>query len=225
MKGPKKINVSLFLPYIFELSGEWEPDEKEREAAWEMYVELVTRISVVELYPNEGLLREALTSLYSLYNTTRDILRKYGPEIATPNNDGELSFGYISVAVLNTVLRPVLAKWHPLLLDYEDKRPGSVSQFEHEKKWEKYDELRNHGVSNITVYANDTPFDEDTEFDSDTISAIRGMIDVNGNEGTLQAILELDIGDKPYEGNLVVGFIKVNEDWKISSVDIELFPE
>ncbi len=92
-------------------------------------------------------------------------------------------------------------------------------------EWEKYDELRNHGVSNITVYANDTPFDEDTEFDSDTISAIRGMIDVNGNEGTLQAILELDIGDKPYDGNLVVGFIKVDDVWKINSVDIELFPE
>lgn len=33
------------------LSGTWEPDSAERAAAWELYVELVTRISVVPLTP------------------------------------------------------------------------------------------------------------------------------------------------------------------------------
>ncbi len=91
-------------------------------------------------------------------------------------------------------------------------------------EWEEYDELRNAGISNIIVFANDTPFDEDTEFNSDTISAIRGMIDVNGNEGILQALLEMEIGELTYDGNLVVGFIKVDEDWKINSLNIELSP-
>jgi hypothetical protein len=31
------------------LSGVWEPDQAERNAAWELYVELVTRIAVVPL--------------------------------------------------------------------------------------------------------------------------------------------------------------------------------
>ena len=38
-----------------------------------MYIELVTRIAVIELRPEEGLLREALSSLYSLFDTTRKI--------------------------------------------------------------------------------------------------------------------------------------------------------
>lgn len=142
MIKPNKVSVKLKLPYIAEISGEWEPDEKERKAAWEMYVELVTRISVAKLYPDEGLLREALSSLYSLFEATRDILRKYGPAVAQPKNNEEISFGYLSVAILNTVLRPVLSKWHPLLLDYELSKPDSVSPLEHERKWESHDELR-----------------------------------------------------------------------------------
>ena len=58
-----KISVELSLPYLSKISGEWEPDENEREAAWELYVELITRVSVVNLGPEEGLLRESLSSL------------------------------------------------------------------------------------------------------------------------------------------------------------------
>lgn len=138
------VKVSLNLPYIGGIEGTWKPDENERKAAWEMYVELVTRISVAELRPGEGLLREALTSLYTLFSTTRAILRQYGPSIAKPKGKGSLSFGYIAVAILNTVLRPALAKWHPLLLDYENHKDTSVSPLEHEKNWDKHDELRQH---------------------------------------------------------------------------------
>ena len=102
--------VDLKIPYIGGISGTWIPDESERKAAWEMYVELVTRISIAELKPGECLLREALTSLYSLFATTRAILRHYGPSVAQPKSDGQLSFGSLAVAVLNSVLRPVLAK-------------------------------------------------------------------------------------------------------------------
>lgn len=136
------VKVSLTLPFIGGVEGTWKPDESERNAAWEMYVELITRISVVELKSDEGLLREALSSLYTLFGTTRTILRKYGPSIAQPKGKDDLSFGYLAVAILNTVLRPVLAKWHPMLLDYESTRSGSVSPLEHERAWDKHDELR-----------------------------------------------------------------------------------
>jgi len=59
-----------------------------------MYVELVTRISVAELRHGEGLLHEALSSLYSLFDTTREILREYGPSIARPKGKDNISFGY-----------------------------------------------------------------------------------------------------------------------------------
>jgi hypothetical protein len=138
----KSLKVRLKLPYVADVEGTWEPDERERDAAWELYVELVTRVSVVELGPKEGLLREALGSLYSLFQTTREILRKYGPGVARPKGGSELSFGYLAVAVLNGALRPVLANWHPLLLDYEGRRPPEVSAVEHEWSWERAGELR-----------------------------------------------------------------------------------
>lgn len=150
-------SINLRLPYIGGIEGTWEPDDGERKAAWEMYVELVTRISVVELRPDEGLLREALNSLYTLFDTTRGILRQYGHSVAQPKGKGKLSFGYLAVAILNTLLRPVLAKWHPLLLDYEHDKEKSISPLEHERNWDKHDELRqilNEVRVSVIEYAN-----------------------------------------------------------------------
>ncbi len=153
----KSVKVSLKLPFIGDTEGNWEPDESECNASWELYVELITRISVVELKPEEGLTREALSSLYTLFDTTRQVLRKYGPSIAQPKGQDKLSFGYLAVAILNTVVRPVLAKWHPLLLDYENTKPSSVSLLEHERQWSKNQKLRtalNDTRSVLIRYAN-----------------------------------------------------------------------
>lgn len=153
----KSVTVKLNLPYVGGIEGTWEPDESERKAAWELYVELITRISVAELGPAEGLLRETLSSLYTLFQTTRDILRKYGPSIAQPKGGGKYSFGYLAVAVLNGVLRPVLSTWHPLLSDYESRRNQAISVVEHERQWERSEELRKalNDVRGILVeYAN-----------------------------------------------------------------------
>jgi hypothetical protein len=143
MKKPTSVAVSINLPFgLGGLQGTWEPDESEQTAAWEMYVELVTRVAVVGLGPDEGLLREALSSLYSLFGTTRSILRAHGPEVAQANGNGNYSFGLLAVVILNDVLRPVLAKWHPILLEYESTRPPSRSQTEHENEWAQGCELR-----------------------------------------------------------------------------------
>ncbi|MEH1786501.1 MAG: hypothetical protein V7L23_13180 [Nostoc sp.] len=138
----KDIKVKIKLPFIGEIEGSWQPDENDEKAAWELYVELITRISIVKLKPDEGLLREALSSLYSVFASTREILKKYGASIARSKNESPISFGYLAIAVLNTVLRPVLAKWHPLLLDYESKKPQDMSPVEHEKLWNRNQELR-----------------------------------------------------------------------------------
>ncbi len=120
----------------------WEIDEIQKQAAWEMYVELATRITTAELKKEEGLLREALTSLYSLFATTRVILKKHGPSIATPANPNDTTFGHLAVGILNKVLRPTLAKWHPVLLDWEQMKPIERSSTEHESQWEYNDQLR-----------------------------------------------------------------------------------
>jgi hypothetical protein len=124
------------------VSGTWAPDQTERDAAWELYVELVTRIAVVPLAPGEGILREALTSLYQLFGQTREILRKYGPGIGRPAEAGHLRFGYLAVWMLNAALRPFLASWHPRLTHYENGRPPATSIVDWETAWSESARLR-----------------------------------------------------------------------------------
>ena len=126
----KKVTVSL--PFGIG-SASWEADPTERNAAWELYVELVTRVAVQSLDPQEGLVREAMNSLYSLFGSTREILRKAGPKVGASHD----SVGGIAIAVLNNGLRPFLSKWHPLLLEWETQRADGVSPQAHEKAWDK----------------------------------------------------------------------------------------
>ncbi len=51
------------------------PDEDEMRAAWELYVELLTRLSVVELGAGEGGASGGASSLYTLFTATRGILK------------------------------------------------------------------------------------------------------------------------------------------------------
>ena len=138
----KSVDVKLSLLDMFEVTGTWEADETQQLAAWEIYVELVTRIAVVELGAGEGVLREALSSLHALFDITRGVLRKGGPDTARPQKKGALSLGMIAVDVLNRVLRPFLARWHPLLLDWEAQRPTGKSPAQHEAEWSRSGEMR-----------------------------------------------------------------------------------
>lgn len=137
---PDEVEVSLRLG-LFTLKGKWAPDQSESAAAWEMYVELVTRVAVAPLPRDEGILRESLNSLYSLFASTREILRRHGPAVARGHGEGELSFAVIAVAVLNHALRPFLTHWHPELESYERTR-GDSPPAEHEKAWARAGELR-----------------------------------------------------------------------------------
>jgi len=140
MYDPTKFTkISLNLP--FGIGGvEWEPDPTERMAAWSLYVELVTRIAIqpLEAEQNQGLLREALLSLHSLFRTTREILKEAGPDIGASHE----SVGRIAITVLNRGLRPFLSKWHPLLQTWETQRPATLSPKEHEKNWPQEAQLR-----------------------------------------------------------------------------------
>ena len=122
---PKLVDVKLDLkvPGIGGIAGTWEPDESEVRAAWELYVEMVTRTPLGGISSQEGSLREALDSIYSLFDTTRGILRESGPVVARPKSGRKLSFGYLAVSMLNRVLRPLLTEWHPKLRAWERNNP------------------------------------------------------------------------------------------------------
>ncbi len=86
------------------LDMDFGPQDADRNAAWELYVELATRISTQPLPPDQGDDKQALASLYSLFQTTRDIMKRHGPSAK--------NFSRIGIAVLNRVLRPFLTRWH-----------------------------------------------------------------------------------------------------------------
>lgn len=146
----KKVSVSL--PFGIG-SAEWQSDPTERRAAWSLYVELVTRIAVQSLEVDQGLLREVLNSLYSLFGTTREILKEAGPNVGASRE----SVGGIAIIVLNNGLRPFLSKWHPLLQAWEAKRPTELSPKEHELNWPEEPHLRRELArlrSGLEQYAN-----------------------------------------------------------------------
>lgn len=139
VRPPSSVDVKLDLK-VASISGRWEPNDAERLAAWELYVELITRVAVVPL--DHGLLREALSSLYSLFGSSRDVLRRYGPTVAEPKRSGEYNLGYLVVVMLNYAVRPVLSYWHPELEVWEATRPTDRSRLEHEQAWSRAPELR-----------------------------------------------------------------------------------
>jgi hypothetical protein len=85
------------------------PNDVDKNAAWEMYVEMQTRITTQELSEEEGDESAALKSIYSLFQLTRDILKKYGRH--SPD------FSRIALFVINEEIRPFTAKWHKLFID------------------------------------------------------------------------------------------------------------
>lgn len=83
---PAKIKkVSFSLPFGIGFV-EWEVDPTERKAAWSLYVELVTRIAVQPLEVDNGLLQEALTSLYNLFPVTWQVLKEGGPDVGASHD-------------------------------------------------------------------------------------------------------------------------------------------
>jgi hypothetical protein len=129
-----ELSVGINVPGFLKLEGKWRPDEVERTAAWEMYVELITRVALNARGPQEGSVRDALDSLYSLFGTTREILRRHGPGVARRKIGEQLSFGHLAVAVLGA-LRPFLTRWNAQLRSYEALSPPGVSATVHELNW------------------------------------------------------------------------------------------
>jgi len=90
------------------LEMEWKPQDEDKAAAWELYVELLTRIATQPLDPQHGDEKTALDSVYSLFAITRQVLKS--------NTKNCTEFTKIAIVVLNQVIRPFTAKWHRLSL-------------------------------------------------------------------------------------------------------------
>ncbi len=114
--GLSKLKIKLGF-----LEGEFEIRDPDRAAAWELYVELLTRITTQGLAPDAGDEKTALESVHALFPLTREILKRQG--------SGSNEFAKLAIPVLNQIIRPFTAKWHRLSLAEGFKDAGRCQEF------------------------------------------------------------------------------------------------
>ncbi len=112
--------TSLKINTVF-LEMEWNPSEPDMNAAWDLYIELLTRITTQRLESGHGDEDTALKSVFSLFETTRQIIKANGKDC--------IEFTKIAVVILNQKIRPFTAKWHKVSVEkgFDDK--GVCTEF------------------------------------------------------------------------------------------------
>ena len=98
--------------------------EADKDAAWELYIEMLTRIVTQPLPSEAGDEKTALDSVYALFAITREILRRHGR--------GTIEFSKFAIPVLNQVVRPFTAKWHKESLAGAFKQQDKRKEFREE---------------------------------------------------------------------------------------------
>jgi hypothetical protein len=98
-------SLKVSVPY---LEMEWQPKDDDKNAAWALYVELITRVSTQYMLPAHGDEKAALESISKLFDLTRQTIKMGGR--------GCEAFTKIAVLVLNQKVRPFTTKWHRLCL-------------------------------------------------------------------------------------------------------------
>lgn len=147
----EKVNLKLSV-----IEAEISFKETDKDAAWELYIEMLTRIVTQPLPSDSGDEKTALDSVYALFSITREILRRRGRET--------IAFSKVAIPVLNQIVRPFTAKWHKESLagafDQENKRQEFRSELEILQR-----DLRNYnsmlaeiaGVEDLTNLEKTTP--------------------------------------------------------------------
>lgn len=110
-------------------------EDADKDAAWELYIEILTRIVTQPLPHESGDDKTALDSAYSLFPVTREILRRRGRST--------MKFSMIAIPVLNQIVRPFTTKWHRESLDGAFDDDGKCREFRQELA-ALQDELRNY---------------------------------------------------------------------------------
>lgn len=85
-------------------------DPDSRQQLWRFFIEMTSRVATRALPPGEGLLEEALTSLYLLFDRARVDLSAQPPRETVPT--GTAPPHVYVLDILNEDLRPCLARWH-----------------------------------------------------------------------------------------------------------------
>jgi len=106
------------------LDMDWNPKDADKDAAWELYTEFLTRITTQELPIVHGDERTALESVFKIFGLTREIIKHHGRDC--------IEFTKIAVVVLNQIIRPFTAKWHRLSVSNAFKDKTQCEEFRKE---------------------------------------------------------------------------------------------
>ena len=126
----KMTSLEISFPY---LQMEWKPQDSDRDAAWELYIELLTRITTQPLPIEHGDEQTALDSIYSIFGLTRGIIKSHQRNC--------IEFTKIAIVVLNQIIRPFTAKWHKISLKEGFKNAKSCKKF-HKELFQLQKQLR-----------------------------------------------------------------------------------
>lgn len=91
------------------LEADWQPKDKDKDAAWELYIELLTRIATQPLPKEHGDENSALESVHKLFGITREVIKQHGRDC--------IEFTKIAILILNQKIRPFTTRWHKLMLE------------------------------------------------------------------------------------------------------------
>lgn len=124
--------LTVSVPHLTDLTFAVTPGNE--RVAWRLFVESVTRISVQPLDADAGFVREALDSLYLLFQSVRSILLEATP---TGRPRGAQTVEHLAIAMLNLQMRPFMARWHPRLTAWQQANPDTP-----ESQWPENAECR-----------------------------------------------------------------------------------
>ncbi len=121
LKKWKMDSLKISLPY---LQMEWKPNNADKNASWDLYIELLTRITTQPLPVKHGDEKTALDSIYSLFSLTRSIIKSHKRDC--------IEFTKIAIIILNQIIRPFTAKWHKISIEKGFKDTNNCKKFRKE---------------------------------------------------------------------------------------------
>jgi hypothetical protein len=112
--------LKVSIPHLTDLT--FAVTQNNEGIAWRLFVESATRISTQPLDDGAGIVREALNSLYTLFQSIRKILLEAKP---TARTAGARTVEQLAIAMLNTQMRPFMSTWHARLAAWEKQHPDA----------------------------------------------------------------------------------------------------
>lgn len=106
------------------LETEWKPQDEDKAAAWDLYIELITRVTTRPISDDSGSEKAALDSVYQLFPITRGVIKSNGRHC--------IQFTKIAVIVLNQIVRPFTSKWHSVISANETMTDTQKAYFRQE---------------------------------------------------------------------------------------------